>query len=169
MRRGPDRTSFRLPGCRLRGGLVLLACLVPMPVFGTQQPSPPDGMVPPPASTAKPVIDTDGTYHVGNGVTAPKLVYSVDTEFSDAARRKKMGGAVVVGLKVGTDGLPRDVHVVHSAAEGVKPKLRKAAASLDEKALEAVRQYRFTPGMYQGKPVPTAVTIEVNFHIYPNK
>jgi hypothetical protein len=50
--------------------------------------------------------------------------------------------------------------------EGVKPKLRKAAASLDEKALEAVRQYRFKPGMYQGKPVPVAITIDVNFHIY---
>jgi TonB family protein len=73
---------------------------------------------------------------------------------------------VVVGLKVGADGLPNDVRVVHSAAEGVKPKLRKAAASLDEKALEAVRQYRFKSGMYQGKPVPVALTIDVNFHIY---
>jgi protein TonB len=115
------------------------------------------------------VIDADGTDHIGNGVTAPKLVYSVDTEFSDAARGKKIDGTVVVGLKVAMDGLPRDVHVVHCAAEGVKPKLRKAAASLDEKALEAVRQYRFEPGMYQGKPVPMALTIEVNFHIYPNK
>ncbi|HEY1964785.1 MAG TPA: energy transducer TonB [Acidobacteriaceae bacterium] len=48
----------------------------------------------------------------------------------------------------------------------MKPKLRKAAASLDEKALEAVRQYRFKSGMYQGKPVPVALTIDVNFHIY---
>jgi protein TonB len=76
---------------------------------------------------------------------------------------------VVIGLKVGTDGLPRDVHVVHSAAEGVKPKLRKAAASLDEKALEAVRQYRFEPGTYEGKPVPVAITIDVHFGIYPQK
>jgi TonB family protein len=93
-------------------------------------------------------------------------VYSVDAEFSNAARRKKIEGTVVLGLKVGTDGLPRDVHVVHSAAEGVKPKLSKAAASLDQKALDAVREYRFKPGMYEGKAVPVVITIEVAFHIY---
>jgi TonB family protein len=147
-------------------GAAFLACLFSTPVFARQQqePSKPDNTAQP-SSDAKPVIDADGTYHAGNGVTPPILVYSVDTEFSDAARRKKIEGAVAVALKVGTDGLPRDVHVTHSAAEGVKPKLRKAAASLDEKALEAVRQYRFKPGMYQGKPVPVAITIDVNFHI----
>lgn len=154
---------------RHRLGAALFVCLISMPSFARQQPSKPDNTVQPPSSEAKPVIDADGTYHFGNGVTRPILVYSVDVEFSEAARRKKIQGTVVVGLKVGTDGLPTDVHVVHSAAEGVKPKLRKAAASLDEKALEAVRQYRFKPGMYEGKPVPMAVTIEVNFHIYPNK
>ena len=139
-----------------------------MPVFARQQqPSKPDNTAQP-SSDVKPVIDADGTYHyhLGNGVTPPKLVYSVDAEFSDAARRKKIQGTVVVGLKVGTDGLPRDVHVVHSAAEGVKPKLSKAAASLDQKALDAVRQYRFEPGTYKGNPVPVALTIDVGFHIY---
>jgi TonB family protein len=158
MRCGPYRSLYRLFGWGL------LACLVSVPVLA-QQPSPPAEKVQP-SPDAKPVIDADGTYHAGNGVALPILVNSVDAEFSDAARRKKIEGAVAVGLKVGTDGLPRDVHVTHSAAEGVKPKLRKAAASLDEKALEAVRQYRFKPGMYQGKPVPVAITIEVNFHIY---
>lgn len=159
MRRGPFG-SFTLLGSGL------LACLVSMPVLGRQQPSPPGSTVHAPASNAKPLIDADGTYHTGNGVTAPKLVYTVDVEFSNAARRKKIGGTVVVGLKVGTDGLPRDVHVVHSAAEGVKPKLSKAAASLDPKALDAVRQYRFEPGAYDGMPVPVALTIDVSFHIY---
>jgi outer membrane biosynthesis protein TonB len=37
---------------------------------------------------------------------------------------------------------------------------------LDEKALEAVRQYRFKPGVLDGKPVAVAITIEVNFRIY---
>lgn len=158
MQRGENRSSRRLPG------MVLLACLAVLPGFAIQSSTQPDQ--PPSPSPAKPVIDADGTYHLGNGVTPPKLVHSVDAEFSDAARRKKIGGTVVIGLKVGTDGLPRDVHVVHSAAEGVKPKLRKAASSLDEKSLEAARQYRFEPGMYKGKPVPVALTIDVSFNIY---
>ena len=161
MRREVNRLFRCLPG------MALLACLVVRPGFAIQSSTQPDQPASP--SPANSVMDADGTYHLGNGITPPKLVYSVDAEFSDAARRKKIGGTVVIGLKVGTDGLPRDVHVVHSAAEGVKPKLRKAASSLDERALEAVRQYRFSPGMYRGKPVPVVFTIDVNFQIYPNK
>ncbi len=146
-------------------GVGLLAFLVSTPLFGIEELA--TGSKAVQASDAKPVIDPDGTYHAGNGVTPPILVYSVDAEFSDVARKKKIQGTVVVGLKVGADGLPKDVHVVRSAAEDfTKPKDRKAAATLDEKALEPVRQYRFKPGMYEGKPVPVAITINVTFHIY---
>jgi TonB family protein len=37
---------------------------------------------------------------------------------------------------------------------------------LDQKAVEAVRHYRFKPATLQGKPVPVEVNIEVNFRIY---
>jgi TonB family protein len=144
----------------------LLAALVSLPVFASQQPAIDSTAVQTPPSDAKAIVDADGTYHVGNGVTAPKLVYSTDVEFSDAARRRKIQGTVVVALKVGTDGLPTDVRVKRSAAQDfTKPKDRKAAATLDEKAVEAARQYRFEPATYEGKPVPVAITIEVNFHI----
>ena len=119
------------------------------------------------SAAAKPVVDADGTYHVGNGVTVPKLVYSVDAEFSDAARRRKIQGEVVLGLTVTPDGRVANVQVTRSAAEDfAKPKDRKAAATLDPKAVEAVQQYRFEPGTYEGKPVPVVITIEVNFHIF---
>jgi TonB family protein len=155
--------------CRVLGA-GLLACIASVPTFAVQQPSTPGKAAQSHPSSAKPLIDADGTYHVGNGVTPPILVYSVDAEFSDAARRKKISATVAVGVRIGVDGLPKDVHVVRSAAEDfTKPKERKAAATLDEKAVEAARQYRFKPGMYQGKPVPTAVTVEVNFHIFGNK
>jgi TonB family protein len=147
----------------------LLACALSMAAFAAQQPVTPGTAAHPSAVTSKPVIDADGTYHVGNGVAAPKLVYTVNAEFSDAARRKKFGGTTVIGLKVGTDGLPREVHVTRSAAEGAQPKLRKAALSQDEKALEAVRQYRFEPSTYEGRPVPVVISIEVNYHISPSK
>jgi TonB family protein len=94
-------------------------------------------------------------YHIGNGVSAPVLIHSVDAEFTKKAKHAKYQGVAVVACVVDTDGLPRDVHTT-----------RKLAMGLDEKALEAVRQYRFKPAMFNGKPVPVAIKIEVNFHLY---
>jgi TonB family protein len=96
-----------------------------------------------------------GIYHVGGGVSAPVVTYSVDPEYSDEARRAKYTGIVMVSLVVDAQGLPEQVHVARSLGMG-----------LDERAIEAVRQYKFKPAMYQGKPVPVQVQIEVNFQIY---
>lgn len=148
--------------CCMHGVTVLF---VPRSMVAAQQSSSADSGAR--KEAAQPVIDPDGAYHFGHGVTAPKLVYSVDAEFSEAARRKKMGGTVVIALTVLPDGQVTKVHVMRSAGEDyTKPKDRKAAATLDEKATEAVRQYRFEPGTYRGKPVPVAITIDVEFHIH---
>jgi periplasmic protein TonB len=96
-----------------------------------------------------------GPYHVGGGVSAPKVISAVDPEYSDEARRAKYTGIVVVSLIVDAQGNPQHVSVV-----------RRLGMGLDEKAIEAVRQYKFKPAMYQGKAVPVEVNIEVNFQIY---
>lgn len=110
--------------------------------------------------------DASGKYHLGNGVTAPKLVFSVDPEFTDEARRKKLEGVVVVALTVDTEGKPQDVHVARSMAEDVSKKYKQTAVGLDEKAVAAVKQYRFQAGQFRGKPVPVEIEIHVNFRIY---
>jgi periplasmic protein TonB len=61
----------------------------------------------------------------------------------------------VVSLVVDAHGMPRHVHTI-----------RKLGMGLDEKAIEAVRQYKFKPSTLHGKPVAVQITIEVNFHIY---
>jgi len=96
-----------------------------------------------------------GLYHVGGGVSAPQLVFAPDPEFSDEARRAKYQGVCVVSLIVDAQGNPQRVSVVRHLGMG-----------LDEKAVEAVRQYKFKPATLQGKPVPVEVNIEVNFRIY---
>jgi protein TonB len=83
------------------------------------------------------------------------VLSAVDPEYSDEARRSKYTGIVVVALVVDPSGMPQRVHVVRHLGMG-----------LDEKAIEAVRQYRFKPAEYQGRPVPVEVNIEVNFQIY---
>jgi TonB family protein len=110
--------------------------------------------------------DASRRYHVGNGVSAPELIYSVNPEFTDKARRKKLGGTCVVSILVDVNGTPQDVHVLRSIASTVSPKLHSAAMGLDENAIKAARQYRFKPGTYHGKPVPVELKLEVNYRIY---
>lgn len=96
-----------------------------------------------------------GVYHVGGGVSEPVLVYSVDPEFSDEARRAKYQGICIVELIVDAQGNPQQVKVVRPLGMG-----------LDEKAVQAVKQYRFKPAVFHGKPVPVMVDISVDFRIY---
>ncbi|HEV2576734.1 MAG TPA: energy transducer TonB [Acidobacteriaceae bacterium] len=96
-----------------------------------------------------------GVYQVGGSVRPPIAIYTPDPEFSEEARKAKFSGNVVVSLIVGADGKPRNVHV-----------LRGVGMGLDEKAVEAVQQYKFKPAMQNGKPVAVYLNVEVNFQIF---
>jgi len=96
-----------------------------------------------------------GLRHVGGGVSAPVLISKVEPEFSEEARKAKFMGVVTVNLVVDTEGRAQNVHVIRGVGMG-----------LDQKALEAVRQYRFKPAMENGHPVPVQVNVEVQFSIF---
>ena len=96
-----------------------------------------------------------GPRRIGGGVSAPVLIYSVEPEFSEEARKAKVAGNVLVNLWVDTNGLPEHVHVIRGVGMG-----------LDEKAVEAVKQYKFRPAMENGKPVLVELNVEVNFQIF---
>jgi protein TonB len=96
-----------------------------------------------------------GPKRIGGGVSAPQLIYSVEPEFSEEARKAKVAGNVLVNLWVDTNGLPSHVHVIRGVGMG-----------LDEKAVEAVKQYKFKPAMENGKPVLVELNVEVNFQIF---
>jgi TonB family protein len=89
------------------------------------------------------------------GDTPPVPIHNVDAEFSDEARRERIQGVVMVSLLVNEEGVPIDLSVVKGMGHG-----------LDEKALEAVSQYRFKPAMRGGVPVEARITVEVNFRLY---
>jgi TonB family protein len=97
-----------------------------------------------------------GLYHVGGAVSAPVALNSVEAEFSDEARRAKYQGVCLIQMIVDAQGNPQNPRVVRALGMG-----------LDEKALEAVRKYKFKPAMKDGRtPVPVMITVEVNFRLY---
>ncbi len=96
-----------------------------------------------------------GVYHVGGGVTAPHLIYGPEPEFSEEARKAKYQGTVVLQVVVGTDGRTHNIRVAQSLGMG-----------LDEKAIEAIREWKFEPSRKDGVPVAVRVDIEIDFHLY---
>ena len=97
-----------------------------------------------------------GVFRVGGQVSAPVALLTPEAEFSDEARRAKYQGEVMITLIVDAQGNPQNPRVVRPLGMG-----------LDEKALEAVRKYKFKPALKDGKtPVPVIITIAVNFRLY---
>jgi periplasmic protein TonB len=95
-----------------------------------------------------------GVFRVGGGVTAPALIYKVEPEYSEEARKAKYQGTVLLYVQVDSSGKAINMRVLHSLGLG-----------LDEKAMEAVRKWKFKPGMKDGKPVTVEAQIEVNFRL----
>ena len=96
-----------------------------------------------------------GVYRVGGGVTSPRVLYDPDPEFSEEARKAKYQGTVVLWVVVGVNGRASDIRVAQSLGMG-----------LDEKAIEAVKNWRFEPARMNGHPVPVQVQVQVNFRLY---
>ena len=95
-----------------------------------------------------------GAYKIGGGVSAPSVLFKVEPEYSEEARKAKFQGTVVLFVIVDEKGNPRDLKV-----------LRALGLGLDQKAIEAVEKWKFRPGMKDGRPVSVQATIEVNFRL----
>jgi periplasmic protein TonB len=103
-----------------------------------------------------------GPYDTGNvfrpgvgGVTQPRPIYDPDPDYSDAARKAKYQGSVLLWLIVGPEGLPHNIRLQRSLGMG-----------LDEKAIAAVSTWRFQPATLNGKPVAVEVNVQVSFRLY---
>ena len=92
---------------------------------------------------------------IGGGVTAPVALYTPEPEFSEAARKAKVSGDVLVYLQVDEQGRPSHVRI-----------LRGLGMGLDEKAVAAVQQYRFKPAQEGGHAVRVEMNVDVNFQIF---
>jgi len=89
------------------------------------------------------------------GASSPECVYCPNPVFSDEARKAKLQGAVLLRLVVTPEGRAAQIHVVKGLGLG-----------LDEKAVEAVREWRFKPAREPGgKLVAVGITVEVMFRL----
>ena len=130
--------------------------------FGRPAPPVVRGTLCPRGAGAVPMEDSDAA-PPGNGVSPPAEIAGVkppsvisqpSAEYSREARKKQVEGKVMLSLVVTREGLPTDIQVINGLGYG-----------LDEKAVDAARQYRFQPATKDGKPVAVQIKIEVNFRL----
>jgi TonB family protein len=95
-----------------------------------------------------------GPYRPGSGIEPPRVLREVKADYTDEARRRGLKGEVVLEVVVRRDGTVTDVKL-----------LRKLGAGLDERAIQAVRQWRFAPATRHGTPVDVIVEIAVEFNL----
>lgn len=106
------------------------------------------------AAGTKETKDDAKTYEPGGDITAPKLIHYVEPVYSDSSKNAYAEGTVRILLVVDPQGMPTDLHVT----SGLN-------TEQDQAALKAVKQWRFQPGLRDGKPVRVRVTVEVDFHL----
>jgi len=92
---------------------------------------------------------------VGSGIAPPRPTYSPDPEYSEAARKMKYQSRVRIAGTVGPEGTFTDLCVLVPAGGG-----------LDEKAMAAVKTWRFEPAALEGGPVAVRINVEVDFKLY---
>jgi periplasmic protein TonB len=95
-----------------------------------------------------------GPYRPGSGVEPPKLLREVRANYTDEARRANITGEVVLEIVVRRDGSVGDVRI-----------LQRLGSGLDDRAVQAVRQWRFAPARLKGTPVDVIVEVAVEFKL----
>lgn len=95
-----------------------------------------------------------GPYRPGSGIDPPSLLREIKPQYTDEGRRQGVEGDVVLEIVVRRDGSVGDVKI-----------LRRLGAGLDQKAIDAVRQWRFSPARRMGAPVDVIVEVAVEFKL----
>lgn len=100
------------------------------------------------------MFHSEGVYRVGGGVSVPRLLVNNPPEYTAEARAARIEGQVALVVTIGEDGIARDMRIQKSLGYG-----------LDEKAIECVCNWRFSPGLKNGAAVAVAANIAVHFSL----
>lgn len=108
---------------------------------------------PPPPPPPPPLPQTAEPVRLHTGVVAPRRIATAEPVYPAVAKAAHVEGIVIVEAVIGVDGR------VESA------KVLRSVPLLDQAALDAVREWRYTPGMLNGVAVPIIMTVTVNFSL----
>jgi TonB family protein len=95
-----------------------------------------------------------GPYRPGSGITPPSLLREVKPDYTEEARRRNLEGEVVLEIVVRSDGRVGSVRIIQGLGAG-----------LDQQAMDAVRQWQFSPARRFGTPVDVLVEVAVEFRV----
>jgi TonB family protein len=95
-----------------------------------------------------------GPYRPGSGISPPRLLREVKADYTEEARRRSLTGEVLLEIVVRADGTVGDVKL-----------LQGLGAGLNERAISAVRQWRFSPAERFGTAVDVVVEVGVEFRL----
>ncbi len=98
------------------------------------------------------LIANDMATRVGPGVTPPRAVHTVAVPYPPP-RTRLTNGTVVLDVVLQEDGSPKIVRI-----------LRSVDPNLDDSAVRAFEQWRFSPATKNGRPVKVRMNAEVTFH-----
>ncbi|HEX8172803.1 MAG TPA: energy transducer TonB [Thermoanaerobaculia bacterium] len=96
----------------------------------------------------------DAPVRVGGNVKAPTIKRRVDPMYTDIARRARLQGFVIIEAVIDRQGNVTDARIIKGLGMG-----------LDETALNALRQWKFSPGTLNGQPVPVYYNLTINFQL----
>jgi protein TonB len=111
--------------------------------------------VPPPVAPAEPARPQPGPVRAAQLPEMPRKVVDVHPVYPEIARSARIEGTVVLEAVVDTAGRVTQLRVLRSVP------------LLDQAALDAVRQWRYTPSQYYGRPVSVLMTVTVRFTLQP--
>ena len=90
---------------------------------------------------------------VGGRITAPRKLKDVTPVYPPDARQAGVQGIVIIEATIGTNGAVEDARVLRSIP------------LLDQAALDAVRQWEFSPTLIDGEPAAIVMSVTVNFQL----
>jgi TonB family protein len=136
---------------RLVWTAVILVCVMCGAIAGTVTALPLGWPIGEAAARPRQVVDGKDP-----GVTLPKVISEVKPQYTPEALKARIQGTVMLTAVVRTNGTPGDIEITESL---------DTEYGLDKQAVDALGQWRFEPGMKDGKPVPVRITIEMRFSL----